>query len=432
MADGINESERAAARELTTLANSNTSVARVLLDRPWVIDGVTGPEKQAIVRINNIGYDLPTFATEIADLPWLADDVTQPESHVVEYLYWIAKTDAPLAQQVIDLPWLTDGVTQSESDIVDTLWEIAYYNDVSLANRIVNLPWLVDGLDAIEESIIDALYWIVREDAELARAIANKPWLEGDLSNDAGRAVRSLDYIQHEDIALAKSIANMPFLHTLEPTDSAALEAMSWLAYTEILALREVLAHPTLKGGITDQWAPVVALMDSVNEAAPAFLRPLLDPEQATVERRSVTLPHTGTTDLAIIRTASGAPRSIDLLEHSVGSVEGFMGTALPTNYVGLLFGTAVLGYSHGTHYGDYFVMLPQYDVDDSSDDANYAGHLMAHEVAHFYWRNNPNWLDEGLAELLASIAENQRTGAAVSVTLHIARTQTTLACWSA
>ena len=228
--------------------------------------------------------------------------------------------------------------------------------------------------------------------------------------------MNSLCHIQYEDLALAKSISAMPFLDTLEPTDAAALEAMSWLAYTEIFALREVLAHPTLKDGITDEWAPVVALMDSVNEAAPAFLRPLLDPEQATVEQRSITLPHSGAVDLAIIRTKSRVPRSMDLLEHSVGSVEKFMGAALPTNYVGLLFGTAVLGYSGGANYGAYFVMLPEYDADDASDDADYAAHLMAHEVAHYYWRGNPNWLDEGLAELLASFSESERTGAAVSI----------------
>ena len=236
------------------------------------------------------------------------------------------------------------------------------------------------------------------------------------MSTDAAQSVNSLYYIHDEGAKLAWAIVNMPFLETLEPSDTAALKALSWLAYTDIFALREVLAHPTLNDGITDQWAPVVALMDSVNEAAPAFLRPLLDPEQATVQRRSITLAHTGATDLAIIRTAPGAPRSMALLEHSVSNVEKFMGIPLPTNHVGLLFGTAVLGYSHGTHYGDYFVMLPQYDTDNASDSANYAGHLMAHEVAHFYWRNNPNWLDEGLSELVAAISEKERTDAAVNI----------------
>lgn len=250
----------------------------------------------------------------------------------------------------------------------------------------------------------------------MANAVAGKSWLTDGLSKDAVRVVNGLYYIMDEDTALARTIADMPFLETLEPTDAAVLDALSWLAYTEILALREVLAHPTLKDGISDEWAPVVALLDSVNEAAPAFLRPLLDPEQVAIERRALTLPHTGAVDLAIIRTEPGAARSMELLEHSAGSVERFMGVELPTNYVALLFGTAVLGYAGGTNYGAYFVMLPKYDADDGSSDADYAPQLMAHEVAHYYWSGNPNWLDEGLAELLAAISENERTGTKVAI----------------
>ena len=415
VADGIDESEQSAARELSTLAETNPPVARILLDRPWVADGVSGPEKRAIERIEDIGYDLPTFAKQVTELPWLVDDVTQPESRVVGILWEVSDQDLNLAKRFIALPWLDEDVTQAEASLLSDLRYIARDN-VGLVESLVSLPWLVDGLEDVEGTTVERLSRIASEDAELAQAIAGKPWLADTLTADAARSVNSLYYIQDEDTALARDIVNMPFLDTLEPTDAAVLDALSWLAYTEILALREVLAHPTLKDGITDEWAPVIALMDSVNAAAPAFLRPLLDPEQATVQRRSITLPTTGVTDLAIIRTSPGVPRSMALLEHSVASVEKFMNTPLPSHYIGLLFGTAVLGYSHGTNYGDYFVMLPEYDADDGSDAADYAGHLMAHEVAHFYWRNNPDWLDEGLAELLAAVSENERTGVEVAI----------------
>ena len=416
VADGIDESERAAAKELTTLTETNPPVALILLKRPWVADGVTGIERAVIERINDIGYDLPMFAGEIVELPWLVDDVIQPESEVVEILWEISNLDLTLAKQFMSLAWLDDGIDQADASLLSDLRYISR-DDLGLTTRLIGLPWLADGLDETERVSIERLQRIASEDVELAKAIAYKPWFgESSLSNGAARAVNSLYYINYEDNALAKSIVAMPFLDTLEPTDTAALEAMSWLAYTEIFALQEVLAHPALKDGITDEWAPVVALMDSVNEAAPAFLRPLLDPEQATVAQRSITLPNSGAVDLAIIRTAPGATRSMALLEHSVASVEEFMGTALPTNYVGLLFGTAVLGYSGGTNYRAYFVMLPKYDADDGSESAHYAGHLMAHEVAHYYWSGNPNWLDEGLAELLASISESERTGAPVTI----------------
>lgn len=325
VADGIDELERPAVRELSTLIEQNPAVAKIILDRPWVADGVNGSERAAIERIGDIGYDLPTMAKEVVQLPFLADDVTQPEAELVEILWEIAEGNVGLAEQFIALAWLDDGITQTEVGVLSDLRYIAR-DDVGLAGRLISFSWLVDGLDANERTTIERLGWIADEDVELANDIAGKPWLADSLTDDAARSVSSLYYIKHEDAALARDIANMPFLETLEPTDAAALEALSWLAYTEILALREVLAHPTLQGGIIDEWAPVVALMDSVNEAAPAFLRPLLDPDQVDVERRAVILPHTGAVDLAIIRTEAGTPRSMDLLEHGIGSIETFMG----------------------------------------------------------------------------------------------------------
>ena len=448
--DGISELERSAARELSTLVRTNPLAASILLERPWVIDGISGIEKSAIGRIEDLGYDFPTIAQYIAEQDWLTDDVTQPESDVVEILWelttlhvdlakrfialpwladgvtqseagimsdlrYIAREDVRLTEKLVALPWLVDGVTQSEAGVLSDLHYIAR-EDVALAERLVTRPWLTDDMNQTERTIIERVELIANEDVELAKAIANKFWLTDEVSDDAVRAINSMYYIKDEDTELAKMVVAMPFLDTLEPTDAAALEAMSWLAYTEILALREVLAHPTLEDGVTDEWAPVVALMDSVNEAAPAFLRPLLDPAQVTVERRAVALPHSGSVDLNIIRTGTGASRSMDLLEHSVNSVEKFMGVPLPTSHIALLFGTAVLGYSGGTNYGAYFVMLPEYDADDNSDAADYAGHLMAHEVTHYYWRDNPDWLDEGLAELLASVAESERIGSPVTI----------------
>ena len=415
IADGIDESERGAARELSELVETNPQAASILLDQPWVADGVNGTEKRVIMRIRDMGVDLSAFVATVARQPWLADDVTQPESDTVEVLWEIADQDSGLAEQLIAIPWLSDGVTQTEADALSDLRYI-FRNDPMLAQRLIALPWLVDGLDAVEQSVVNSLYGIAEQDAGLAKAIAGKGWLAEGLSDDAAQAIKGLSQIHTEDMALASRIASMPFLDTLESTDASALEALSWLAYSDPLTLGEVLAHPTLQGGLTDQWAPVVALMDSVNEAAPALLRPLLDPDQVTVERRLASIPHSGTVDLAIIRTVSGAARSMNLLELSVRNVANLMGTGLPTDYIGLFFGTATLGYSGGTNYGEYFVLLPEYDADDGSGAANYAGHLIAHEVAHYYWRDNPNWLDEGLAELLAAISESERAGAAVSI----------------
>ena len=55
--------------------------------------------------------------------------------------------------------------------------------------------------------------------------------------------------------------------------------------------------------------------------------------------------------------------------------------------------------------------------MDDGSHEANVAGAHIAHEVAHYYWSGSSDWIDEGAAEFLASVAENSRTGEDVEVT---------------
>ena len=37
--------------------------------------------------------------------------------------------------------------------------------------------------------------------------------------------------------------------------------------------------------------------------------------------------------------------------------------------------------------------------------------------MAHYYWSGNKDWLDEGVADFMASIIENTRTGQPISVT---------------
>ena len=143
----------------------------------------------------------------------------------------------------------------------------------------------------------------------------------------------------------------------------------------------------------------------------------LLDPDRVILEERVIELPLTGETHLAIIRTALGVERSMDLLEHATHAVEAYMAVPLPTNYIGLLFEEAVSGDSAGTNFGTHVAALPKYDVDDGGHEAEFTGSLIAHEVAHYYWSGNRGWVDEGVADFMASVSENARNGGPIEVT---------------
>ena len=117
----------------------------------------------------------------------------------------------------------------------------------------------------------------------------------------------------------------------------------------------------------------------------------------------------------------AGAARSMDLLEHTVRTIEEFMGEPFPVRYVGILFKDAVHATegSAGTNFGHVIAQRARYDVDDGSRDAHWLPSLMSHEVAHYYWRGNETWIDEGAATFMEFIVENARTGAPLAADRH-------------
>ena len=170
-----------------------------------------------------------------------------------------------------------------------------------------------------------------------------------------------------------------------------------------------------LKDGITDDEAPIVSMLYGALEDAPDLVDTLLAPEATIVERRTVDLPLAGEVELAIVRTRPGARRSIGLLENAVREAESLMGVPLPTRYVGLLY-EDFLGPWAGANFGTHIAIGTRYDVDDDSFAADIAPRFIAHEVAHYYWSGNAAWIDEGLADTMATAIENRRVGAPLNV----------------
>lgn len=130
-------------------------------------------------------------------------------------------------------------------------------------------------------------------------------------------------------------------------------------------------------------------------------------------EQRNIQLPLSGEMQLTIQRSKPGAARSMDLLEHTVRTIEEFMGEPFPVRYVGILFKDAVHAAegSAGTNFGHVIAQRAKYDVDDGSRDAQTLPGLTAHEIAHYYWGGDEDWIDEGAATFMEFIVENARTG---------------------
>ena len=314
----------------------------------------------------------PTPATPAEDLLTLQELRNGP---------YLEQSEPQAAAAIRLLAWVADGIGPSEAAGAEELVNLgAFYPDI--LERVVRFNWIADGVTESEREVVENLHAIAQQDAPAA-----------------------------------SQIGGMPFLRDLEPPDEVAMRSLRQLAFDNREVLRWVLSHGTLQDGITDDWAKIIAVIGGTARVNSALITALLDPNLVVIEERIVELPRSGPVYLAIISTGPGALRSMDLLEHSVRQVEEFMAQPLPINFVAVLFEHAVFGASAGTNFGTHIAIRPKFDVDDGSQEADAAGHVIAHEVAHYYWSGNADWIDEGASDFLASISELARLGKPVGAT---------------
>ena len=272
-----------------------------------------------------------------------------------------------------------------------------------------SLTWVADGVIESEEYATEFLIYSAIDRENLFYDLMDTLWLEAGNIEELTRALESLEQLADFDLEAAESILLMPFLDTLEPADLVALDSLSRLTDDED-AFWQVMDDEDISDGIDDEEAKLVAILGGVNEYDPGLVATLLDFSRITVEQRTIELPLAGLVTLAIIRTGPGSARSMEILEDSVRNIEDFMGEPFPQRYVALLFEGLSEDFTEGINDGTYMAILVDYDANQVSDELDSSpGMIIAHEVAHYYWRNGRNWLVEGASEFTAAISEAVR-----------------------
>ena len=267
---------------------------------------------------------------------------------------------------------------------------------------IDDLDWVRDGVAESEAAAVKALGDLAMKSQPLFEAIVGKSWVQDGLNADELSVVKDLTFMASRDEARALSVIQMPFLETVEAADDSAVDALALFHNnpSRMSFLHHVLSHPTLRGGIGDEHVHVLAALlgaayYSEEEVLAALYSTVLDPEAVIVEQRAVSLPYTGDVLLAVVRTQGGPASSMDWLERSLRSHEGFIGVPLPGNYVSLLVADV-----RGGGWPRALLSIP-----DSIGDP---GRIIAHEAGHIYWstgQTGERWMSEGGANLLQWIA---------------------------
>ena len=237
--------------------------------------------------------------------------------------------------------------------------------------QLLDKPWVSDGITPFEFEIL----FLLKEIARSGRSI------DGELA-----------YLRIKD---------MPFMETIEYGDLSILKG---LASSRDVYLQRIVSHPSLRDGITDEWAKHFSVVRKIGVADRSesyrlsLLDTLFDPEQTLIEERTITLPLAGDVELAVVRPgvlasdAIGSP-TMDMLEQAVRSQEEFMGVAFPQNHAILL--VADLTRFGGTG-GPDAIILTKYPENRE---------IIVHETAHTYWTGGTDWLDEGGASFLSVIS---------------------------
>ena len=239
---------------------------------------------------------------------------------------------------------------------------------------------------------------------DVATKIGSLPWIEDGIGRTEFNAVRGLFLVVNEGYSAI--LVDQPWL--VAGINHAALESLWMLALNRPEEFNRIMSHPTVSDGVTAQEAKIVA---TLHRASPDLLDKLLDPQQVTLEERIITLPLAGEAELSIIRTHPGTERTMDVLEHSVRSIEEFMALPFPRRQVIYMFEGASPEGPAGRNSNTHVSILR----DEQTVKVEYLPSLLAHEAGHYYWTSvwtgATRWILEGAAEFLASMAEDSLNG---------------------
>ena len=325
-----------------------------------------------------------------------------------------------------ELPWVGDGVSATEKNALqELLWTSSHQIDI--AWDLLRMPWFVDGPVTLEISAMERLRWTTMTSADLGQKLSDKSWIHDGITADEVTVIQYLNWIarpnddemQEQTVEAAIKILDMPFLNSVESRDTLAMRSLENLEYASTADFLNIMSHAKLDDGITDQETKIVALLGGTYSKQPDAVDFLLRGVGVFVEERTIELPHTGETGLAIVRIRDQKTPAMDYLENSVRAIDEFMGVPFHTNYIILYFDDTTTYALGGNYFGTHMAMSLLYDVEHGQlwDRTPF---VIAHEVAHYFWHSGnaeQAWLNEGYAEILASVAEHERTGAEIGTT---------------
>ena len=243
----------------------------------------------------------PEVYCEIVKKPWLKDPDNDPhhvEPLVLRFLNTLAFRDKSAAFKAVQLPFL-DTIEWGDSDIVEFMVDLTWSDPEGLAsllghesvtgvNQETHIPliylqsvdpgaaaelsaldWVEDGLYLHEHEGLTLLQKLARVSKRAFRRFldSDRAWLPPQTGMDDSALERLVEIAAiNEDAVIL--ISDMPFMETVEWADHQTLTRFLDLAKNDPDTLDYILSNRTGEGGITDEQAIYVLILD-LEETAP-------------------------------------------------------------------------------------------------------------------------------------------------------------------
>ena len=270
----------------------------------------------------------------------------------------------------------------------------------AMYHRLEALDWVKDGLSELERDTIDQLLYLDQDGIANLEAVLSLAWVQDDITTTERDALDWIGSITLESESAANSIIGMPFLESLEPDDVLAIRGLDRLARrSDDGLLSALLDDPTLSTGITDAQTTLVAAAGTLRDADE--VRRLLIPNNAYIKTESIGTELSPALRITIVRFETpGQPWTFSIIRDAVEFTETIMQRPLPVNHVILVMSEqAVLEDAAGVNFGFAISRLPRLEEGRRDYDKYRFSSTILHEIAHYFWRANADWIDEGVAD---------------------------------
>lgn len=350
------------------------------------------------------GWGRDRFVREGHDVDesWLVNGEVEVSVNVGPDDVWFIFMSGPVNLSVLDVALVPDPppYTRLGSGYADGGRALAflYQDHPDAVKRIRALPWATHGLGpsgSAAQRAASSLAGARQASESLFELLMGLEWVQDEeMSQAEARVISGLSGIGANWLAGMRQLLDMPFLDTYEELDFRALSALRSL--TRDGQLEEILAHPTLAGGVTDEHTDIIALMGGNAVRSAGYEFELLDADRVVTVRRTVDLPLQDAVPFSVIwpggsGTVAKAELTMEIVIDAVTLFEDFMDIPYPQPYVIVMVADLTAARGGGGGSGMISVDPPYHDSE----------YVLSHEAAHTYWPFWPSWMAEGAATFM-------------------------------